>query len=695
MMRSLWSGVSGLQTSQDFMDVVGNNVANVNTVGYKASQINFSDVLSQTLSGATGPQGNLGGMNPIQIGLGTQVASTTRNFSQGSLQTTNVTTNLAIQGNGFFIVSPDNGNTYKYTRAGNFTFDAKGNLVTPTGDIVQGWLANNTTHLINTASTTTGINIPQNMTVPAGVTKNISMTGNLDGGQTIQTSELTEITPNLENYTGAINMNAIYNSNGNLIGIGQTTNTAQVESNSSANLGGLYDINGNQIINNPQVTIGNTPYNPSTINDLINDLNTALGSNYASLNSGGEIVINNSSLSSITVPTITSSDPALNSILANLSGKTIPAGGTITSLPFFSTPGDAVAMSFDGGNNYSTYIYGSGTSVSGTTNSTTQITSGDVKYFTTLNDLLNNIKSDVGSSNATVTLNSSGEIQIVPTTGTYLTSIGPVYSNNSNIATILGTLSGQVQPTGSTSQPFMADTYSTSIAVYDSLGNKHNVTFNFAKTNYNPSTNQTQWQWYATAESSGSSTPTLTNASGQITFDSTGKLVGLTPPLAITANWNNGTSQQVINLHFGDLNTFDGLTQFSLPSQTSSITQDGYAGGSLQNIIVNQNGVISGMFSNGKSYALGQVALATFNNNNGLLSSGNSLFEATANSGTPIVTTAGTGSAGTIVPSELEESNVDLGTEFTNMIIAERAYQANARTISASDTMLQSLLNIQ
>jgi len=692
MMRSLWSGVSGLQTSQDFMDVVGNNVANVNTVGYKASQINFSDVLAQTLSGATGPQGDLGGMNPMQIGLGTQVASTSKNFSQGSLQTTNVTTNLAIQGNGFFIVSADNGNTYNYTRAGDFTFDANGNLVTPTGDIVQGWLANNTTHLINTASTTTGINIPQNMTVPAGVTKNISMTGNLDGGQTVQTSELTAITPTLETSTGKINMNSIYNSNGNLIGVGQTTTTAQVQSSSSATIVGLYDINGNTIANS-QVTIGNTSYTPTTLNDLINNLNTALGGTYASLNSGGEIVINNTSTSNLSVPPITSSDPALNSILANLSGKTIPASGTITSLSFFSTPGDAVAMSFDGGNNYSTYIYGSGTPVSGTTSSN-GITSGDVKYFQTLDDLVNDIGTDVGTSNATVTLNSSGEIQIVPTSSN-LSSIGPVYSNNSNLATILGTLSGQVQQTGSTSQPFMADTYSTSIAVYDSLGNKHDVTFNFAKTNYNPSTNQTQWQWYATAASSGSSTPTLTNSSGQITFDSTGKLVGLTPPLAITANWNNGTSQQVINLHFGDLNTFDGITQFSLPSQTSSITQDGYAGGSLQNIIVNQNGVISGMFSNGKSYALGQVALATFNNNDGLLSSGNSLFEATANSGTPIVTTAGTGSAGTIIPSELEESNVDLGTEFTNMIIAERAYQANARTLSTSDTMLQSLLNIQ
>jgi len=707
MMRSLWSGVSGLQASQNFMDVVGNNVANVNTVGYKATRINFSDVLAQTLSGATGPQGALGGMNPIQIGLGTQVASTTRNFSQGSLKTTNITTNLAIQGNGFFIVSPDNGNTYYYTRGGDFTFDANGNLVTPTGNIVQGWLADNTTHIINTASTITGINIPQNMTVPAGVTKNVSIAGNLNGGQTIQTSELTPITPTLENFTGEINMNSIYNSNGNIIGVGQTTSIANV-ANSGNEVAGLYDINGNQIGSNWTVLVNNNPItltgNPETLSDLANDLNSALSSYNVSVSVlNNKIQITNNTSNSVNLPPIGSSDPVLNSILSNLSEKNIPGNSTITSLPFFSKPGDAVAMSFDGGANYNTYIYGSGTQIDGITNDK-GITSGSVRYFQTVDDLVKIISDDINGTtsggttinNATVSLNSSGEIQITPNpTESHLSYIGPVYSNNSNLATILGTLSGQVQPTGSTSQPFMADTYSTSIAVYDSLGNKHDITFNFAKINYNPSTNQTKWQWYATAPSSGSSIPTLTNASGQITFDSTGKLVGLTPPLAITANWNNGSSQQVINLHFGDLNTFDGLTQFSLPSQTSSLTQDGYAGGSLQNIIVNQNGVISGMFSNGKSYALGQVALATFSNNNGLLSRGNSLFEATANSGTPIVTTAGKGSAGTIIPSELEESNVDLGTEFTNMIIAERAYQANARTLSVSNTMLQSLLNIQ
>ncbi|HEX14248.1 MAG TPA: flagellar hook-basal body complex protein, partial [Desulfurella acetivorans] len=237
MMRSLWSGVSGLQANQEFMDVVGNNIANVNTVGFKASLINFSDVLSQTLSGASAPQGNLGGMNPKQIGLGTQIANINKNFSQGSLQTTNITTNLAIQGNGFFIVSGDGGNTYEYTRAGNFNFDANGNLVDPLGNIVQGWMANNTTHTINTASSIQSLNVPQNMTVPAGVTKNISIAGNLNGGDTI-----TEMSPAI----GTDNMNVLFNSNGNAIGIGQTTQTASLETGSN-DLNTDYNINGQPI----------------------------------------------------------------------------------------------------------------------------------------------------------------------------------------------------------------------------------------------------------------------------------------------------------------------------------------------------------------------------------------------------------------------------------------------------------------
>ncbi|WP_291490203.1 flagellar hook-basal body complex protein, partial [Desulfurella sp.] len=294
-------------------------------------------------------------------------------------------------------------------------------------------------------------------------------------------------------------------------------------------------------------------------------------------------------------------------------------------------------------------------------------------------------------SNSTASINSNGQIVITNNSGSSQT-IGAVYSNNITLGTILGTLSGTTAAGGiCASQPFEADIHNTSIDVYDSLGNKHTLTFNFRKVSYDPTTQQSTWVWTASAPAPAN----ILNSSGTLKFNSNGQLTYESSPLAITVNWNNGTASQVINLNYGSIGTFNGLTQFSLPSQTTSQTQDGFPSGSLQSILVNQDGVIEGLFSNGKSYPLAQIALATFNNDNGLMSKGGSLFAATANSGTPVISTAGTQGAGTIAPSTLEESNVDLGTEFTNMIIAERAYQANTRIISTSDQMLQTLLNIQ
>ncbi|MBD3807030.1 flagellar hook-basal body complex protein, partial [Sulfuricurvum sp.] len=140
MLRSLFSGVTGLQAHQIAMDVESNNIANVNTIGYKYSRANFSDLLAQTNQIATAPQGELGGKNAVQIGLGSSVNSITRIHSQGSIQNTDKNTDVAIQGDGFFIVSSDGGNTYKYSRSGDFKFDAAGNFVDNNGFIVQGWV---------------------------------------------------------------------------------------------------------------------------------------------------------------------------------------------------------------------------------------------------------------------------------------------------------------------------------------------------------------------------------------------------------------------------------------------------------------------------------------------------------------------------------------------------------------------------
>ena len=140
MLRSLFAGVTGLQAHQIAMDVESNNIANVNTIGYKYSRANFSDLLAQTAQIATAPQGDLGGKNSVQIGLGTTINSVTRIMTQGSIQNTDKNTDVAIQGDGFFIVSSDAGSTYKYSRSGDFKFDANGNFVDNGGFIVQGWV---------------------------------------------------------------------------------------------------------------------------------------------------------------------------------------------------------------------------------------------------------------------------------------------------------------------------------------------------------------------------------------------------------------------------------------------------------------------------------------------------------------------------------------------------------------------------
>ena len=177
MMRSMYAGVSGLKAHQTRMDVIGNNIANVNTAGFKASRVTFKEMLSQTLSGAKAPQGNRGGMNPQQVGLGVSLGSIDTNLVQGNLQSTGLGTDLAIQGNGFFVVN--NGTQNFYTRAGALTLDENGNLVNASnGYIMQGWLANN--GIINTNSPLTGIRIPIGDTMAPQASTEAVFAGNLN-----------------------------------------------------------------------------------------------------------------------------------------------------------------------------------------------------------------------------------------------------------------------------------------------------------------------------------------------------------------------------------------------------------------------------------------------------------------------------------------------------------------------------------
>ncbi|TFC96615.1 MULTISPECIES: flagellar hook protein FlgE [Cryobacterium] len=175
MLRSLYSGISGLRSHQTMLDVTGNNIANVNTTAFKASAVQFQDTLSQLKQGAGGPQAEVGGTNPAQIGLGVQVAGISTNFSQGSAQSTGRATDIAISGDGFFVTQL--GGETLYSRAGAFDFDAEGRLVSPDGAIVQGW--NGVNGQINEGGPVGNITLPLQAMIPAAATDKATMVGNL------------------------------------------------------------------------------------------------------------------------------------------------------------------------------------------------------------------------------------------------------------------------------------------------------------------------------------------------------------------------------------------------------------------------------------------------------------------------------------------------------------------------------------
>ncbi|MDR6637215.1 flagellar hook protein FlgE [Paenarthrobacter nitroguajacolicus] len=184
MLRSLYSGISGLRAHQAMLDVTGNNIANVNTTGYKSSSAQFQDTLSQMTQGAAGPQQDVGGSNPAQIGLGVRVAGVSTNFGQGSSQSTGRGTDLMISGEGFFVTGK--GTQQYYTRAGNFQMDAAGRLVSPDGGILQGWTATN--GVVNPGGATGPITLSPGTTAPAVATTNATLGGNLPSDAAVGTS---------------------------------------------------------------------------------------------------------------------------------------------------------------------------------------------------------------------------------------------------------------------------------------------------------------------------------------------------------------------------------------------------------------------------------------------------------------------------------------------------------------------------
>jgi len=419
MLRSMFAAVTGLRSHQAFMDVVGNNIANVNTTGYKSSTVLFEDLLSQQLNGAGLPTATQGGTNPAQIGLGVRLTGVSTNFAQGATQLTGRSTDFAIQGDGFFVVNQ--GGTQMYTRNGSFSLDGNGNLVNADGGFVQGWQADQNGNVSTNASV-------GQLKIPVGqIIKPIATTTMKIGG--------------------------------------------------------------------------NLPADAAT-------------------------------------------------------GTTVDAGINV-----FDTAGDSVPLRAE---------------------------------FTKVADT-------AGAINWTVTM-------------------------------------------------------------YDSANN-------------------------------------VVAAAQNVSFDLTGALTTANPTVTAAQLSNiagtNGRWPGAIKLDFGAATDPDRLTGAAGLSSASALSQDGSGPGSVTGFSVSQQGLITGVFSNGRSQALGQIALATFANPNGLQKNGNSEYVSTVNSGNAQIGVAGTGGRGTMSGGTLEMSNVDLAAEFTNLIVAERGFQANSRVITTSDQILQDLVNMK
>jgi flagellar hook protein FlgE len=767
MMKSLWSGVGGLQAHQIAMDVEGNNIANVNTTGFKYSRTNFSDMLSQTSKIATSPQDPIGGKNALQVGLGVSVSTVTHIFSQGSIEHTEKNTDMAIQGDGMFVVSPDGGTTYKFTRAGNLTFDAFGNFTDTNGYIIQGWTRNDATKRIDNTQPINNIKISPGLTTPASATTNVTLKANLVSGSTTTeyapthvldsdsaTSAKTSIANGLQdplskNLVDKTNQQpedfgVLFNTKGKAFNLqdGQgvwISSKPTFLGDSAITVGGgsmaaslaaaatgtqAVDITLNGIKITGAVAWSGTGGVGSVTGIMTNYINivnqyTSQTGVTATLDPTGQFAnyTNSNTLDGDYKKNISLTFNAANAF----GGAAQPVAGTAQLA--------ATAFKYQYAYNTSSINYASSVFATGGDPMT------QVKKFKSTEDLRQQLQwqlrdsvSGNGSRGVSVSINSSGQFELRNTNDTLTSSslmiATTAIQNSTSSSPMVNTLltstikafDGSL-PIGTTTNPKQslsvnAAVHSSGIDVFDSLGSKHTVNFTFRKVDAartlsgGVQAGQNKWAFDAEVatpatfvETSNPQTYLPRDASkfedGYITFNADGSF-GLISPGSLNATWGNGSKgPQKISLEFGTNSAFDGLTSYDSPSATSLISQDGYTGGDLQSIRIDQNGVLVGSFTNGISYGLAQVGIAKFSNNEGLLAEGGNIYSMSSNSGSPTIGTPGSGGRGSIVSSALETSNVDLSRSLTELIVIQRGYQANSKTITTSDQMLQILLGLK
>ncbi len=559
---ALYNGLSGLSAHATSLDVTGNNIANVNTTAFKSSRTLFSSQLSRTISGGSPPNDTLGGTNPFQVGLGVRVSGTQRDFAAGSIATTGDPRDLAIDGEGFFIVR--RGNDQLFTRNGAFRTNARDELVTSTGENVQGYGVD---EAFNVTGTLTDIEIPVGSMTLAEETQNVEFAGNLNADGDLPTTG-TRITfaPFLTDAGFADAGTTLTSINDpdvvgmSLFSAGQTFQFTSVEK-------------GNRTLPEASLTITEA----TTVGDLAQFLSDSLA-----------------------IETTVGPNPD-----GRTPGVTIdPATGVLT--------------------------------IDGNTG------------------VVNNVLID------------ASDLRLTAADGTLLSQpLTPTLVNESD-----------------------GESVRTQFIVYDSLGTPLQVDLTFVLDTV--SDQGTTWRYFA--ESHDDSVPSSGVGTGTVGFDPFGQLTaGAIATVAIDRD-NTGAADP-LSVDFRFDTGANGLTAFSDDdSSMAAVLQDGAPLGTLAAFEVGIDGVITGAFTNGLTRTLGQVSLATFANNEGLLDDGGGFFRPGANSGSALVQTPRQLGSGGILAGTLEQSNVDLSQEFIDLILASTGYSASSRVITTTDQLFQQLL---
>jgi len=691
LMRSLQSGVAGLRNHQLYMDVIGNNVANVNTVGFKTGRVTFNEMFAQTIRGASQPVNGQGGTNPLQVGLGMTVGTIDTLFSPGSLETTGQGTDLAIQGDGFFVLG--DGSSRFYSRAGVFQFNADGALTMPANGLnVQGFMANDKGE-IEAGTAITDIVLPANQKIAAQATTAIDFIGNLNAGlepvgTILDASPLYGIEEAGDNsdikglyVSGSVNSTITGIENGNTKvdisdGLGNTQTYTYVDA---------------------DATVGNGAFH--SLDDLVAEINTDFSASFsATLNGNGQIVLTDLTGAANTL-TVDSNDGILSQALSGLNGDVNAAPLTSEEFSHVARADDTlVSLRDETGVSLgivATDIITLDGQVGGTSISQGTLT---VTGTTTYADFANQVKADLGiTNNDGVEINAEdGALKITGDGGKAYElknlNIVATDSTGTTSRTAFDAVFDSSPKNYNESQVAKDVEQSATATVYDSLGNDFDLTMIFTK----DAQQANRWTWRVQLPDGYT-----VNAgdAGSIEFDSNGSLKRFDfddGSAALQFTTSNNSSTLSVALDPGEAGAFSGLTQLSgLNANTVILNQDGYNMGVLDRITIDNEGKINGAFSNGIIQTLGQLLVANFNNPSGLLRSQGSLFENSGNSGDPQFTTAGAGFSSVVISGALEQSNVDLAEEFTKMIVAQRGFQANARTITVSDEMLSEVTNLK